>query len=390
MVTTSSRLQRFGLNPRIARVFVRKATETFISFVAGPLFGAVTTLAILMAGAMASFFTNEIKDNSSFALRQGHSLSWTATGFWAVCLFAGLCFFGTQWAQARQTRRTNAKLESIVARLRTLPSEDYLPSYREAFRQAGLLSMAALLSGSASRDEVSKTIQAVLRAIVETARSFDSADNVSVYSASVMLFRSDAAEFESANPVYQIDGMNDSELAGFLELIPALTVASSPTIQSRENVSLVLPIPRDQSPLREESGHDRFRILPGAPWAYVFKSPVCFVEMASFYDSLRDHSSLDHHNMAKVRAYFDSGPAKEVRSFASFPILEPVFGGTGVIAVLNLHSSEPGLLEDNGPELFAPLLEPFQLLLSLLIVSRSSPEATEPTARANEAASSRT
>lgn len=344
----------------------------FIGFVAGPFFGAVTTLAILMAGAMASFFTNEIKDNSAFALRHGYSLSWTATGFWAACLVAGLCFFGTQWAQARQTRKTNDKLEGIVARLRTLPSEDYLPSYREAFRQAGLLSMAALLAETASKDEVSKAIQAVLRAIVETARSFDSADTSSIYSASLMLFRRNTTEFECTEPVYQIDGMNDSELAGFLELIPALTVASSPAAEHRENVSLVLPIPRDQSPLREENGHDRFRILPGAPWAYVFKSPVCFVQMPHFFDNLRDCSSLDHHNMAKVRAYFDSGPAREVRSFSSFPILEPRFGDTGVVAVLNLHSSEPGLLQDNGPELFAPLLEPFQLPLSLLIVSRSS------------------
>ncbi|WP_143220393.1 MULTISPECIES: hypothetical protein [unclassified Achromobacter] len=47
------------------------------------------------------------------------------------------------------------------------------------------------------------------------------------------------------------------------------------------------------------------------------------------------------------------------------------------MAVLNIHSNRENLLQDGGPTMFAPLIEPFCFLLATLLRRRSMLPSTQ-------------
>ncbi len=86
-------------------------------------------------------------------------------------------------------------------------------------------------------------------------------------------------------------------------------------------------------------------------------------------------SALDLSTINKVKSYFDmQGDGENILSFGSIPILSPSqkanVSNDTPLGVLNIHSAEENLLQDNGQTLFAPLLESFLMLLSVLILKR--------------------
>lgn len=342
-----------------------------MTFLAAPYTGGVMTLCIIAAGALASFYAEAIKQSMTWPL-SWENFPGNVVAFWILSALSGILFSGAQWAQARRAKEVSDSVTHAIRRLSTLPAESFLPAYQAAFKQAGLNAILALQEISdpeAKIAVVDLAIRNVLESIVQTARSFDGARDETQYSASLMLFRQRFADLATKEPVLQFDGYDERQLAGYLELMPELS-----TNKERAFVSLVLPVHRETKKIVDHEGKERFRVLPGAPWAYTYRAAAWFESVDIFVDSLINTTSLDHYSVLKVREYFEEGPARDVKSFASIPILQPSFEmeqGSEVLGVLNLHSSEEGLLSDNGKTLYAPLLAPFNLLLSVLLVERS-------------------
>src|SRR5262249_9852036 len=154
---------------RWKRLAARRAVESAITFLASPFVGGVTTLCIIAAGALASFFPETIKDNMSLTL-YWRGISMQATSFWLLVGFSGMLFSGAQWAQAKRAQQASDSLNKAVARLATLPTETYLPSYQAAFREAGLMALLAIADDSIGEEKlesVELAIKGILRAVVE-------------------------------------------------------------------------------------------------------------------------------------------------------------------------------------------------------------------------------
>ncbi len=434
-------------------------------------FGALVTLFIVLAGAAASLFTEAIRDTISLPEPKA---GLGALFFWLLVVISlVLLLLNQRGINAKAKKDKDAidtslkKLDSAIARLNTLPSHDFLPSFRDTYAKSFEISMACALSdGSAAQSE--KAIRYVLNAMCEIARDYDGVDQNAVYGANIMLFRprGTPSRIVDSLGLEKVTVMHE-KFVGALELISELSTSTASQGRVDENTqSISLPIPgeiRDRFDARK--GMYKKVLIPGACTSFATASYEAYPSIDAYVDALHATSlSLDW--IQHLEHYFTEGGGKHVRSFASLPIRElgsapqpdapsaqaatessvampvacplgttpgydspspasgqespmPATGSSSalplssadgapesssqdvggpqtsvpmaqsVVAVVNLHSSAPGLLSDNGGTLFAPLMGPFLSLLAILLALRdeglgsSSGSAPPPNAGAN-------
>lgn len=342
---------------------------------AHPFFGGATAFVTIMAGALASFYTSEIKNNLT-PFWGADSFSSHASYFWACVILAGVFFVSSQWAQTRRAARATSKLEEMINRLQTLPADGYLPSYQSCYRIAASNALAVIYSQSATLTQVEAAIRTVLGAILETARDFDRSGDT-LYCANIMLWREGGVGLEAPTPIHLVQGGNGCpQFAGLLELMPNLSTSTANQAYARDSHAkpVTLPVPRDSAPVRNKNQELAYPMLPGAPWAFVNRVFASYNSIKSLFNWLDTKSSADLHTIESIKKYFRDGDGKNIRSFGSIPILLPTASAptedSFPIGVLNLHSAQENILKDNGQTLFAPLLEPFLILLSVLLIAR--------------------
>jgi hypothetical protein len=362
------------------KYFRKDFRQLIEDFTGHPYFGAFTAIATVLAGGLASFFTESIKE-SYWPLFFG-PISWGATGFWFAVGLAGACLGAGQWAQAQKSDRAGKRLESMVAKLETLPTGGFLPEWKETCRIALQDCCLSLMNPQGTIVELEQRIRNVLGSIAIIAQQYDKAGDTE-YAASVMLWRKCDTAFrvslECPHPVVVATWFQGDERAqGVLELIPSLS--TSYTSGSADEfstdpkaVALVLPVPRDTSVVYDQTNAVRTPVLPGATWAFVHTAFAQFPDVREFARWIDDETSIDAHGAKRMKDYFREREGKHIQSFGSVPILVKSFSGTPQterVGVLNLHSVETGLLADNGQTLFVPLLEPFLVVLSVLLLQR--------------------
>lgn len=348
-----------------------------------PSFGAFTAIVTVLAGGLASFFTDDIKASYLHMWPFAHGqIFWGATWFWVAVGLTGACLGTGQWAQAGKSDRAAKRLETMVTKLETLPTGDFLPEWKETCRIALQDCCTSLLMEQSTIAVLEQRIRNVLGSIAIIAQQYDKAGDTE-YAASVMLWRACDESFrvtlESPAPVVVVPWFQgDQRARGVLELIPSLstcyTSGSTGTFEGDlRAVPLVLPVPLDTSSVYDKKNKRRTPVLPGATWAFVHSSFAQFPDVSEFAKWIDDETSIDAHAAKKMKDYFREGKGKHIQSFGSVPILLKSFSGTHQtrhVGVLNLHSVETGLLADNGQTLFVPLLEPFLVVLSILLLQR--------------------
>jgi hypothetical protein len=357
-----------------------KKIRQLIESVAGhPYFGAFTAIATVLAGGLASFFTDSIKE-SYWPFFVG-PISWGATAFWFTVGLAGTCLGAGQWAQAQKSDRAAKKLESMVAKLETLPTGGFLPEWKETCRIALQDCCLSLMNPQGTITDLEQRIRNVLGSIAIIAQQYDKAGEVE-YAASIMLWREcdDAFQvnLECSEPVVVAPWFQgDQRAQGVLELVPSLSTAYTGSLNNFSSdpraVPLVLPVPIDTSVVYDQLNKVRTPVLPGATWAFVHTAFAQFPDVSEFARWIDDETSIDAHAAKRMKDYFRESEGKHIQSFGSVPILVKSFSGTQQtkhVGVLNLHSAETGLLADNGQTLFVPLLEPFLVVLSVLLLQR--------------------
>lgn len=339
----------------------------------------VAVVSSILAGALASFYTKDILSNYLPFWMAGE-LSWKASLFWALVYFAAILFVLNQIILSRKGEASINKLDAMIKRLQTLPAEGYLPSYQSCYRVAAANSFLVLLSPNTKVEQLELAIRTVLGSILETARDFDKAGETE-YSANVMLWCPSGSNIESISPHELIPNMlNHPDLDGVLELIPALSTTTS-NIDEKYNPdqnvkSILLPIPVNKKSIHDANMTLRSPLLPGAPISFVFKVFASYKNIRTLFDWLDNDCATSLETINKIKAYFTaSGDGEYIRSFGSIPILLPsqnAYSSDALpLGVLNIHSAKENLLQDNGQTLFAPLLEPFLMLLSMLILRRT-------------------
>lgn len=343
------------------------------------LFGMAATMVIVVAGVCASLFTESIRTIGASWIPAPDDAAggWL---FWLMVFLAALLFWVNHAALTHKSEKARMDLETAVKRLNTIPSEIFLPTYTRCWKQAASITLACIAAKSRNglkRDDVEEAIKAVQLAILESAKDFDNADGASDYSANIMLWRDQSKELErnDALSIVQV-APGDPMIAGVLELIPTLSVVvkggekNSKPPESADTLTrpILLPIPEGHANFLDDAGVEKLVLLPGAPFAFATGRCTVFPSMQEFIEILRNGTTLDERVKRRVTQYFTEGEGKHVRSFASFAILS---GHALPLGVLNLHSNRPGLLEDNGETLFAPVLSPFLTLLSVLLSLRA-------------------
>jgi hypothetical protein len=358
-----------------------KSMKQLVEYVSShPYFGAFTAIVTVLAGGLASFFTDSIKE-SHWPFFMG-PISWGATGFWFAVGLAGACLGAGQWAQTQKSDRAARKLESMVAKLETLPTGGFLPEWKETCRIALQDCCLSLMNPLGKIAEHEQRIRNILGSIAIIAQQYDKANGIE-YAASVMLWRECDAKFhvklECSQPVIVAPWFQgDERVRGILELIPNLSTSYTNTSTGAfsndpKAVPLVLPVPQDTSVVYDQTNKVRTPVLPGATWAFVHTAFAQFPDVSEFARWIDEETSIDAHAAKKMKDYFRESEGKHIQSFGSVPILVKGFSGTPHtqhVGVLNLHSVATGLLADNGQTLFVPLLEPFLVVLSVLLLQR--------------------
>ncbi len=347
-----------------------------------PLASGVIAAFTILAGAQASFFGDDIKSGHYLFLPllfDTERFSLVATTFWFLVISVTLLLGGTQWAQNRAAARARSeietqakKLEGFVRRLESLPPETYLAGYQEALR--GVIS--SVVSGIYSRKvpQIESAIRNVLGAVLELARQYDKCNDKVPYCANIMLFRQ-GGKAEAEKPFYLNEvPPNHPDYDGCLELVPSLsTTTSQPDFAPDSEIfPFVIHIPKNKEPSRDGSYRLRFPVLPGAPWSFVYKEYAGFSTIHELKEWLEMKCSVEIAVQEKIRTYFSTGQGQQIRSFSSMPILALAPDVDGhVLGVLNIHRYAEGLLAEKGGERFSPLLEPFRLILSILLTVRN-------------------
>jgi len=218
----------------------------------------------------------------------------------------------------------------------------------------------------------------VLGAILETARDFDKSPEA-IYFGNVMIWRPKGEGIEAISPLHIVPFIQgDPRVAGVIELIPELSTSTLDENEYNKDSNIkpiVFQIPSDPTPVFDGRMMLKYPILPCAPLAFVNKVFASYENIAKLFLWLDTKCGLDAITIDKIRNYFHTGDGKHIRSFGSIPILLPSEDADksddDPIGILNLHSTQENILEDNGQTLFAPLLEPFLMLLSILILKRN-------------------
>lgn len=342
-----------------------------------PVTGGATAALTVLAGAFASFFQKEIETHLLlWPWADASSISWKATTFWFSVFAVGFLLGGSQWAQSRQTRRGRIELDGAIRRIESLPPENFLTEYQALLRRAS----NSVLVGATQSDGIESIDQAVrnvLQAIIGVVRAYDTPSQSAFYAANVMLYRAERP-LEAKKAVDFVDNIvGHPDYDGLLELIQSLSTSEHEANSGpdRHVSELIVPVPRDITPVRNKNMVEMHPVLPGAAWAFVRREFAGFDTIEKLDHWLEERCSASGQNKERIRAYFGKGGAgAHIQSFASMPLfaLGPAGETARPLGVLNLHSEQPGLAAERGGDRLSPLMEPFRMMLSILLTARGA------------------
>lgn len=352
------------------------------SFALAVAFPALVALIGAFAGLWVSVYSTELK-NSFARIAKDHSFAQAGEPHVLVAagLFVGffVVFAAQQFVQTRASARAQRELiqetdtlRKMVAELKTMPSAEFLRSFKDSYGSVQELQLFTKLSDAGNVDHVTM-IQSLLRIIATLAQRYDKRrDNVS-YSANVMVYWDntqlqkmtgtpeatrllDATMFADSRDEYFTSG------SGLLELIPNLA-ASADGVQHSPLELLVLPV--SSAPVVRLSGGDRFNVLPGAPFAISIGQFAHYDSIETMLKWCRDEADISIRVREQLQAYFHTGKGKDVRSFLSIPL---TISGARV-GVVNVQASAPRMLDHGGTLLFVPVVTPLISLLTYLVAN---------------------
>lgn len=285
----------------------------------------------------------------------------------------------------RLRRRTLSQARRFEYLIRTLPPENFLELFGDFFGAASKLVEAAFKEAKPTpqaRDVVEQSTRHLLRIIATLAQEFDGGHLNVEYAANIMIFKS--SEHMSIKERTDVrsrllfcdESAAISNLKGVLELqVPLSAVAADEKAAPDPKMSsIALPIPTTV----EVSG--RYKVLPGAPLAFVSKDPDSYGDSRQMADWCVRFGDFTHHVIDEIRNHFASS---HVRSFVSIPLFGTASDGSDdrnhdPIAVLNIHATRTGLLRGRTEPLanFVQVMRPFQLFLGQLLKALPHAEAS--------------
>jgi hypothetical protein len=331
----------------------------FSNFFRSPWASTIITLFIIITGGIGSIYSNEIKEVYPFRWKP-MPFSGQAWVFWCLTIVTSCAFYFRQKAEDAHRQEAQelvlARAKELERLVRTLPPANFLSVFSELYDTADRMETLALgiAPAHAEKDVLEWCTRVVLRLIAILAEKFDGDHPGVRYAANIMLFRSSASleAQEKGEIARRLEFCDESiaveNLKGVLDLEPKLsTTAEDNNAGPDPNVRpLAIPIPVNPKV------DGRYKILPGAPHAFVNKEADLYTDTANLGKWCDDYGDFTQEIRRKLTHYFDENK-KTIRSFISIPLFRMAEDGGDLaeedpIAVLNIHSSRVGLLREQG------------------------------------------
>src|SRR5688500_5146227 len=273
--------------------------------------------------------------------------------------------------------------EELQRLVQSLPPTNFLSRYGEQLRVAHEAHLEAYrgvdLGSPQAAPAIALLTRSILRSIGKIFAVYDNAEGAAI-GVNVMLYVP-IAQLEDAGCDFLSRNQSLSELEGALVGDARLSArADKPTSEHGDpDLPLLrLPVPV----IREVSGGGRtYRcVLPGAPLAWTERITVAYPSQESLLADARDECAFPADVLEGLREYF-RGRGRNVQSFVSIPLAAEE--AAIPVAILNVHSSQPGLLENRPVDakfqaLLKPLLAQVVDMLGLLAEADASvPDALE-------------
>lgn len=332
-------------------------------------------------------YSEAVKSAFPFYWGPYDGISTLALFFWLFLIIFTILFFFGQVAAIR-TRRNEISIlgnqtKELGKILRTLPSKDFLHQFAIIYELSYVAGQKPFYNDEYKNDEITHAIRVVLDGVVALTEYFDGEPKKDffidgnriklIYAANIMLYKqsSSLSSTEKDEYIKNIkfceDEISISELEGVLILqkqMSTTTETDKPTPDDGLG-EVILPIPKNI----KSKDKERYRILPGAPLAYVERDMNIYRNTKSLGQWCREKGDFSPSVCNAVDDYFNSNVGKNIRSFVSIPLYLSATDDK-CIGVLNIHRNIEGMLNSKeNAEFFRPLIHPFVCLLKELIDS---------------------
>lgn len=351
-----------------------------------PWFAGVYTMLGLVAGLLGSVYDDQIANSVPLDCCRYDGPQWGASMFW-LCAGTTAAMYLLQHRAAEADRkaaqdaleRRSAELAGLI---RTMPPREFLSFFAGLHEHAEFARRIALASGGDHAD-IELAIRYVLEIVALLARDFDrEADPDVRYAANLMVFVPEHEVLATDLPVLlprlrlMHPGRFIRDLRGVLVLrreLSAVAEADEPEGRPDPNVpeiALPIPLPDDErDPARTGETFSRWKVLPGAPMAFVRGELEVYTDADDMVNWCHQHGAFDPAVIAGIQAHFSQPGQHGIVSFASFPVYLSGPRRTA-LGVLNVHRNTRGMLrEQNLAAQFAALLDPFRAILADLLMS---------------------
>jgi hypothetical protein len=321
-------------------------------FVGSALFAAVTAAFAATVGLLGSVYQSEIARafplnptgrSDDFSVRT--LVFWTALGLLAFMVYLRQVADDEVRTKLIETtkgaERTSRRIEDFVQTLPPRRFQTDLQSSVIAVHNAVSAIAPRRLADNVSTLDLGEVIRAALHSLASLGLSFDdrlpSGEGRVVYSANIMAFVPRDVIRRSELRFFAED-QDLNSVRGGLRILAALSATSDERTGPSADANLPqisLPVP-----LNPKQG-DKFIALPGAPLAFITGNVTGYLDTATLAKWCEDEGDFRPSVVDEVRAYFSTGPGKDIRSFVSTR-LNAADGSA--VGVLNLHANRTDLL----------------------------------------------
>lgn len=313
----------------------RKAVLTVLDqIIRSGLFSAVLALAGVVAGAISSLYSAEIRSGGSEL---------------GLFLIACLIFFSSvglrEW---RLGKVTEVYQRQLIDTVRTMPPQNLLNIYSRIYSDISAYTHDYVLSMDDDNPEKPQILEDAIRYTLDgmctLVSAFENYPDGAVYSANIMAFR----EVEGLSPeeeqtlLGRLRFMDLRTLQGLRGVLDLQTQLSS---SSRDHDSFAMD--PDLKPLalplfsQESIVSGKTRFLPGAPRAFV--DGACLIEDASdMAELVSEECDVSPGVLNEIETYFNRETSKRIGSILSVRVEKnkPEMG------VINIHCDRPNILSD--------------------------------------------
>ncbi len=319
----------------------------------------------LAAGAVVSLYAAEIVSTFPFAWSIFSTeftfwrVSWPAVFFWLGSLGLFFLVYGRQYVLDREAREgveltregvklTSEAIDELALQLKSLPPEGFRESWLRLYVQC--IANQEALSVEPSLEDVQSAARDLLYMVALLARDLHGVGDDTVIAANVMVFheKGSLSVGQRDHVATAAKFVGEREIAwpmmeGLLWLHPELsaTVGGEPGDPNPElrPMALLLPVATKTAKPVGLSKERLWRVLPGAPYAFVSGQPEFVASPEDLVAWCKDNADFRSEVVEEIFDYFVGEPRHHSRSFCSLPIAR----GERKVGVVNVHSSDDGL-----------------------------------------------